>query len=578
MDEKAADDLTESYDFLRRLEHRLQMIDDQQTQTMPVDDEGVRRVAWFMAFDDVEDFRTALLGCLDRVQSHYSRLFEATPGDDAHAADWVFAAETPDDRTAAAIGMLGFTNVAETFRRLRRWHGIGLRLSRNERAQDMLRQLIPGIARVAARSPDPDAALEALEEFFSRLPSGLRLLSTIHAHPSLLGLVVEIVTLAPELAEELTRRSERLQMAATPGFFSLLPDGRIMRAECADIVRKAGDLQEAIERIDGWAHDYRFQIAVNLLRHGIDAHDAGLTLSDLADVVVEQVGILAADRCRDEQVSPLDRMAAVAIGDWGCRDLSPGAPVEILFIHHDNSAEPSMCRLARRITALCAARSANGHLCDVEATNELWGAAGPIVTPLDALLGHMCDTASAEQLIAMLELRLIFGPAELRSQICDAVRDLLTSRVVPDALIAHARARIGELDALGSPISTTDFILFERIRRTFDETVRALQLRHAKASSELLTPSITKALAVFAQQRFMDADTVRDALAARHRLRQVEIMRSVRFGGSDQNSRTPFSADSDLLLATGMVDPVELRAFLAEGVALLRAIRDRHLN
>jgi hypothetical protein len=197
---------------------------------------------------------------------------------------------------------------------------------------------------------------------------------------------------------------------------------------------------------------------------------------------------------------------------------------------------------------------------------------------LDALLGHMCDTASAEQLIAMLELRLIFGPAELRSQICDAVRDLLTSRVVPDALIAHARARIGELDALGSPIATTDFILFERIRRTFDETVRALQLRHAKASSELLTPSITKALAVFAQQRFMDADTVRDALAARHRLRQVEIMRSVRFGGSDQNSRTPFSADSDLLLATGMVDPAELRAFLAEGVALLRAIRDRHLH
>ena len=250
IDETAADDLTELYEFLRRLEHRLQMIDDQQTQTVPIEDEGIRRLAGFMAFDDVDAFTTALLESLARVELHYGRLFENAPGDDVRAADWAFAGEMPDDRTAAAIAALGFADVAGTYRRLRQWHRLGFRQSQNERAKEMLRQLLPDIARAAARLPDPNAALEALETFLSRLPPGLRFLSMISAHPSLLGLVFEIVTLAPGLAWELTRHSERLQLAIAPGFFDLLPDGRVMRAECAEIVREAEDLQEAIERIE----------------------------------------------------------------------------------------------------------------------------------------------------------------------------------------------------------------------------------------------------------------------------------------------------------------------------------------
>ena len=92
----------------------------------------------------------------------------------------------------------------------------------------MLRGLIPDIAQAAGRLPDPNAALEALERFLSRLPSGLRFLSLLSAHRSLLGPLFEIVTLAPALAEELSRRSERLQLALSPRFLNLLPDARIM--------------------------------------------------------------------------------------------------------------------------------------------------------------------------------------------------------------------------------------------------------------------------------------------------------------------------------------------------------------
>jgi glutamate-ammonia-ligase adenylyltransferase len=578
INEKVADELTESYEFLRRLEHRLQMVDDQQTQTMPVDNDEIRRLASFMAFDDVDTFIATLLEKLTLVNSHYRQLFENAPGDDAQTADWTFAPETPDEQAAAAIEALGFANVVDTYRRLRQWHRVGFRLSRSERAQDMLRQLIPDIARAAARLPDPNAALEAIEAFLSRLTSGLRFLSTISAHPPLLKLVFEIVTLAPALAEELIRRSERLQIATAGGFFNLLPDGRVMRAECAAIVLEADDVQQAIEHIDSWAHDYRFQVAVNLLQHRVGAHDAGLTLSDIADTVVEQAAMLVAPRIQSGQISPLDRMAAVAIGAWGSRDLTPGIPVELLFIHQNGRAELSSCRLARRIVTLCAARSTNGRLCDMETTNELWGAPGPLVTPLDAFIEHVRDSASAEQLIAMTELRVIFSPAELRSRIESAARDLLTSRAAPDALIAHARGRVDELEILDGAKETDDSLQSTRIRRVLDDTVRALQVRHAMGNAEVLMPSITKALAAFARHALLEAETVRNTLDARHRFRQVEIAWSVRFGRDNQRSPGPNHIDSELLLAAGIVDVAEWRALLSEATALLCVIRDRHLQ
>jgi hypothetical protein len=200
------------------------------------------------------------------------------------------------------------------------------------------------------------------------------------------------------------------------------------------------------------------------------------------------------------------------------------------------------------------------------------------VTSLDALVRHIRDNASVEQLIAMTELRVIFGPAELRSRIDSAVWGLLTSDAAVSVLVAHVRAQIGELEALGTAGAASELSLGARIRKTLDETVRALQVRHAMEDSEGLTPSVTKALGVLAQHKFVDADTARDALDVRHRLRQIETMRSVRFGRDRLDSLAPVRVDPELLLAAGMIDIAEWRAVLAEGVLLLCAIRDAYLR
>src|SRR5690606_14928502 len=76
---RTAEELAAAYRDLRRLEHRLQMVDDRQTHSLPATAEGIGRIAVFLGYPDGQSFRDSLLATLHRVEEHYSELFEEAP-------------------------------------------------------------------------------------------------------------------------------------------------------------------------------------------------------------------------------------------------------------------------------------------------------------------------------------------------------------------------------------------------------------------------------------------------------------------------------------------------------------------
>ena len=578
IDDAVADELTEAYEFLRRLEHRLQMVDDRQTQTMPDNDDGVARIATFMGFDEVEDFETALLGTLSQVVLHFEGLFANAPGDEVEGA-WSFDSETPSPETSAHLEALGFSDPTETYRRIRNWKSGGLRLSRDERAHELLQKRIPDIVRTAAHMSQPDAVLEELERFLLSLPSGLRLLSMISARPALLSLLLEIVTLAPALAVALARRSEQMQATLSAGFFDLLPDRRLLRAECADIIRNGKDVQSVIERMSIWANDYRFQVATNLLRQSIDAHDAGLTLSDLMDAVVEQIGVFLGSGLQEDNMPSFDQLAIVAVGDWGLRDMTLTARADLLFVYQGEERDgAAWSKFARRIVAYCTARTSGGKLCDMETEQGIWGAPGPIVTPLESFINYCFGNPSAEQIIALNELRMICGPAGIRSRLECCARDILSSGDRRGTLVRHANNGIDTLRELGDAATLGGLSKCTEIRMVLDSTVRALQLKYGLETPNLLVRSVQEAMTLLARDSFVDNEILYRLSDIRNQLRQVEAMISLRFGRIEQNSSLPAEPDADLLRAAGLITVEEWRGTLAEGIALLCAIQVGHLQ
>ena len=552
IEERTADELSEAYEFLRQLEHRLQMVDDQQTQTLPSDDLGLARIAAFMAFDGIESFRDAVLHHLRRVEAHYGGLFDAPVGPGGEAAVG-FTLDQPDEQAEELLRRHGFRDGPEAIRRLRRWHEPSFRARWDERSRELLVELLPRIVESTARMTDPDRVLESFESFLLGVRASRGLLSLLAANPGLLDLLVEILAAAPALAATLRRRPELLQFALSEGFFSLLPERRLLMAEVAELTRDAGEPQEVLERMVPWCHDHQLQIAVQALRHTIDSTQAGQAFCDLADAVVRRMfHHLSADL-------PVAAMAVVALGPWGTRQLTHRRPLDILFITDDHDGAVSLpVILARRLTTALGAPTAWGRLYPIDLDATPWGGPGPLVTPLEALREFCAGPGAAGARSMLIQARVVAGPAEFTDRVAAALDQILCTKRPGEAAPAdvstsaarrgiagarHPRHRAGGLD-------------------TLEDLVRAVQLRHAPDHPQVLEPSPARALAKLAATGVMAPATVRHLLEAHHLLRQMETLIDVAIDGVFDWQGAPEGLKSALVRAGGAADLASLQASL----------------
>ncbi len=235
LEERVADELTEAYEFLRRLEHRLQMIDDQQTQQLPAEAEAMRGAAAFMGYADLASFEAAVRVQLEAVSAHYLEIFGEGPARSAASAD--------DGGIAHADPVqLGFTDPEQLAGIVEVWREGQIPTEQDPRCREILVALIPDVVECCATSLDPDEALACIDGFFCHFPARLRELSLLQSNPDLLHLLIRLATRSPALSEALCREPEVLQAAIGRGFFEAFPDRRILLAEAeARIPDLAGD-------------------------------------------------------------------------------------------------------------------------------------------------------------------------------------------------------------------------------------------------------------------------------------------------------------------------------------------------
>ncbi len=181
----AAADLTAAYRFLRGIEHRLQMIDDAQTHSLPHDADGLRRVAIFAGYDSAEAFATELLHQLGTVESHYAHLFEEAPSLSPQG-NLVFTGHEDDPETLATLQRMGFADPPAVAAMVRSWHHGRYRAMRSQRARELLTELVPVLLTAFGASPAPDAALRRFDRFLAGLPAGVQLLSLFYRNPALI--------------------------------------------------------------------------------------------------------------------------------------------------------------------------------------------------------------------------------------------------------------------------------------------------------------------------------------------------------------------------------------------------------
>jgi glutamate-ammonia-ligase adenylyltransferase len=577
-----AEALQAAYSFLRTLEHRLQMVDDQQTHSLPDTPEGIRAIAQFMGFEDPAAFRQVLLRHLRAVEEAYAELFEEAPSL-AGPGNLVFTGGEPEPGTLATLETLGFKNGERVFNLVRTWHHGRYRATRSVRSRQILTELMPALLQALGKGSDPDSALGRFDTFLSRLPAGVQLFSLLYQNPALLETLAEILGSAPALADRLARQPILLDAVLDTDFYESLPDAEQLRAELEEEFAHCRDFQDKLDAARRWAADYRFRVGVQILRGTIEPNQASRALSDLADAAIALL-LPAVEQQMQEAHGrvPGAGLAVVALGRLGAREMTLTSDLDLVFVYDCDdplyesdgprpiAASLYFGRLAQRLIAALSAPTGEGALYEVDPRLRPSGASGPIALSLKGYRRYLEEEAWTWELMALTRFRLVAGESNFVRRCEKTLCEVLSLERDPDQLLLAVddmRRRIAK-EYPGTSlwdIKYTPGGLYD-----LDFIAQYLQLRHAAERPAVLASSSDAAFADLAAAGLLPTDKAEMLRSAGRLWRQVQnYLRLTSGEGFDPAKAAPGLREA-LARAVGMLDFDRLESTLQANAAAVR--------
>ena len=487
--------LGESYDRLRTIEHRLQMVADQQTHRLPADPAALDGVAQLEGLADGRALVAELAAISEAVGQRYDGLL-------AQHLSPSGAAAPRGGALAAELQGLGFADPAALAERIAGWRSGKLRALRSEAARGAFDAVQGQLLEHFARSPDPERALLRFEQLLTGLPSALSLFHLLEASPALIGLLARILGLAPPLADALARRADLLDALFDASAFAL--PGSVSEL-AADFARgEAGDdYQALLGRVRRKVGEQRFALGVQLIESARDPLEIAAALSRVAEAALE---VLAGAAVREFEALhgrvPGSELLVLGLGRLGGGALTHASDLDLVFVFTgDHSAESDGARplgatlyfnrLAQRVIAALSVPTAEGALYEVDTRLRPSGAQGPLAVTLDSFARYQCENAWTWEHMALTRARVLFGSAPARGALQDTITQVLTAPRDPVKLRSEVQHMRGEM-ALHKPAKgVLDVKLLRGGLVDVEFLVHFLQLRDGTA----LVPGLDAALA-----------------------------------------------------------------------------------
>jgi len=581
-----AAELQEAYGFHRTLEHRLQMVADEQTQTLPKDTAGIDRLARFMGFAETAAFRRQLVERLERVQRHYARLFEkAAPL--GKGGNLAFTGTDDDPDTLATLAGLGFREAARVSQAVRGWHHGRYRAMRSARARELLTELTPALLSALADTADPDGAFQRFDSFLAGLPAGVQLFSLLAAEPRLMQLLAQIMGAAPRLADYLAQNAGVLDAVLSEDFFDPLPPVADMLKSFEASLRLARDFQDALDAARRFVKERKFQLGVHLLRGDADAAVAGRAYADLADTAIR--GLLPAverEVAQQHGRMPDAGMAVVALGKLGGQEMSATSDLDLMFVYdyQDEEAQSDgarplaaphyFARLSQRFINALTAPTAAGTLYEVDMRLRPTGNKGPAAVRLSRLEQYHREEAWTWEHMALTRARVVCGPPALVEATERTIGEILrrpreAGRIAAD--VADMRTRLAREKATQDPWE------LKQVRGglvDIEFVAQYLQLVHAAGTPEVLSNNTGEALRRLAAAGALGPAEAEALLDAYRLASNLTAVLRVAIRGRFDPAAVPPALRAVLARAGGSSDFEALQARLASALARVHGLFD----
>lgn len=459
-----AAELTEAYWFLRDVEHRIQMVRDEQTHTLPTTEAELKRIASMLGYADAAAFSARLEQVLRTVERRYAQLFEQEAKLSGVEGNLVFTGQKDDPDTLKTLAALGFERPADMSRVIRTWHNGRYRATQSSEARERLTELTPDLLKAFGESRRADEALLRFDNFLKGLPAGIQLFSLIGNNPSLLALIVTIMASAPRLADIVASKPHVFDGMLDPSLMAELPTRDYLSVRLKTFLAAARHYEERLDRLRIFAAEQRFLIGVRLLTGAITGAQAGRAFTHLADLLIEAaLETVRAEIELSHGVFPGGRVAIMGMGKLGSFELTAGSDVDLILLYdHDEGAGESLgpkpldmqryfTRMTQRLIAALSAPMAEGIVFEVDLRLRPSGNKGPVATRIGTFRKYQREEAWTWEHMALTRARMICGDDSLIAEAKAVIGEVLANPGDPAVIAADVREMRALIDAEKPP-------------------------------------------------------------------------------------------------------------------------------
>ena len=592
--------LSENYRFLRKLEHRLQIMFDLQTHQLPEDPKEVGRLAMRMghASDAVPPPRQAFEADYQRItelnRKVLDHLLHDAFADDAPAApevDLVLAPDPSPEQIQEVLGRYGFADVDQAYRNLMELSQEKIRFLSTRRCRHFLAAITPALLKAIARRPDPDSTLIQLCKVSDSLGGKGVLWELFSFNPPTLELYVDLCATSPYLSGILI---------SNPGMIDELMDSLVLGKlpTLAELEATLRDLCHAAEDTDPILHSFRnaqnLRVGVRdiLGKETIEATTAAL--SDTAEACLRQItrqqyGKLVARMgepviVNGPRAGQVCELIILAMGKFGGRELNYQSDLDIVFLYEEEgstqhrratrrSAETTSNRhffgdLGRRIIKVASRLGPHGRLYEIDPRLRPTGRSGALATSLNELTRYFAEgEGQLWERLALCRARVVVGNDTTSQAAAEAVAQAAFGRdwqPADAAEVLNMRRRLEETAGRRNIKRGVGGIV------DIEFITQMLQLRHAGQLPAIRQPNTLAALAALHTAGLLADDHFKFLSDSYRSLRRIEAR--LRLMSSTARDELP-DEDAELAKLAQAIGYADGAALLADCQQLTRQNR-----
>ncbi|WP_095012280.1 bifunctional [glutamine synthetase] adenylyltransferase/[glutamine synthetase]-adenylyl-L-tyrosine phosphorylase [Tsuneonella mangrovi] len=499
--------LGENYDRLRRVEHRLQMVADQQTHVLP-DGKALDNVAHLDGLPD----GAALVAELTEITGEVAARFDALiAGDEPEH----YAVPATGDTLAIRLEALGFDQPTQLAERIAGWTDGRIRALRSDAARAAFEALLPALLERFAQAPDPVQALNRWERVLAAAPSALNLFRLLEARPALLDQLVRILLLAPPLAEALGRRPELLDTLIDKSALDL--PGSVAEIAAKMARREVDDdYERTLDRIRIVTGEQRFALGLQTIAAVHDPLEISTALARTAEAALQVAQAAAEDEfARIHGHVPGRELVVLGLGRFGGGALTHASDLDVIYLFSGDFEGESdgprpigvtlyFNRLAQRVSAALSVPTAEGALYDVDTRLRPQGAQGPLAVSFDSFAKYQHEDAWTWEHMALTRARPLTGSDAARAELQGIVDSVVQQERDPEVLKADVLRMRAEMAAHKPPKGPLDAKLARGGLVDLEFLIHYLQLRERIA----FTPRLGGAVDTLVESGLLPASLI----------------------------------------------------------------------